>query len=84
MSFPIVRTTVVRAPSLTPTTLIHVIRASCTTTVKASPAPRPAAGQKYARTRPKKTVRLATAATRASQLIQPTWKPTKLPNAARA
>ena len=73
-----------RAPDLTPRTLIQVRTASSEQTiVSAWPEPVVAPSQRYPTARAKKTERLATDAMRAIQVIQPTSKPTKSPNAAR-
>ena len=75
--------TAVRAPDLTPRTLIQVRTSSGRTIVSAWPRPWLAPSQRYPTARAKKTERLAIEAMRAIQVIQPTSKPTKSPNAAR-
>ncbi len=80
---PIERITAVRAPDLTPRTLIQVRTSSGRTIVSAWPQPWLAPSQRYPTARAKKTDRLAIEAMRANQVIHPTSKPTKSPKAAR-
>ena len=80
---PNARKTAVRAPDLTPRTLIQVRTASGRTIVSGLAQPWFAPSQRYPTARAKKTERLATDAMRAIQVIQPTSKPTNSPNAAR-
>ncbi len=84
MILPNARTTAVRAPDLTPRTLIQV-RTASSQDDRQPPGPTPwlAPSQRYPTAREKKTDRLAIDAMRAIQVIQPTSKPTNSPNAAR-
>ncbi len=76
--------TAVPTPQRTPTTLIAVSPPRHRTTVTARPTPTPAAGIAQVSAWAKPTDSEATEATRASQVIQPTSKPTSSPKAVRA
>src|SRR5512143_4344253 len=82
-TFPHARTTAVRAPDFTPSTLIHVKARSGRTIVAYWPKPERAPGQRYPTARAKNTASPAIEAMRAIHVIHPTSNPTKSPKAAR-
>ena len=82
-SLPITSTTLVRAPASTPTTLMAVRTTTGAAIATTRPQPAPAPGARKAIARANPTASVATVATRASQVIQPTSNPIRSPNAAR-
>ncbi len=83
-SLAIARPVAVPTPQRTPTTLIAVSAIRVTTTISVRPGPSAAPGQAQLSACAKPTVSEPTEATRVSQVIQPTSKPTSSPKAVRA
>jgi hypothetical protein len=81
-TFPNASATPVRAPCLTPRTLIHASASNGIAIVAARAAPAPAGAHSALTASAKATERLAATVTRATQVIQPTSNPTNSPNAA--